>query len=442
MRMNALTCFIKRLTDNRTTPVSLTESSTRPEGFVQRPLTSVYCKDVQYLPAMKSSIPPPLRSTRLLDQLRERIRYRHYSLSTERSYAYWVRYFVRFHGLRHPRELGVADVEAFLSHLANARAASASTHKQALAALLFLYKHVLNIELPWMQEIGRPQTPARLPVVLSCDEVQRLLAAISGVEGCIAQLLYGTGMRKMECLRLPVKDVDFDRGLIFVREGKGKKDRVTMLPSAVAPALRKQLAYSRALWGLDRAAERAGVELPGALACKYPRAGESWIWFWVFPAPHESKDPRSGVHRRHHLYEQSIQRAIKNGAAKAGIIKPVGAHTLRHSFATHLLERGQDIRTIQELLGHSRVDTTMIYTHVLNRGASGVASPLDSLKCSEPLAAYARYQITSAAMNTPTIVNAIASLIAVPTSSPNHVAAPTLPARNASLCARILSRQR
>jgi len=385
---------------------------------------------------MKSSIPPPLRSTRLLDQLRERIRYRHYSLSTERSYAYWVRYFVRFHGLRHPRELGVADVEAFLSHLANARAASASTHKQALAALLFLYKHVLNIELPWMQEIGRPQTPARLPVVLSCDEVQRLLAAISGVEGCIAQLLYGTGMRKMECLRLRVKDVDFDRGLIFVREGKGKKDRVTMLPSAVVPVLRKQLAYSRALWGVDRAAERAGVELPGALASKYPRAGESWPWFWVFPAPHESKDPRSGVRRRHHLYEQSIQRAIKSGAAKAGIFKPVGSHTLRHSFATHLLERGQDIRTIQELLGHSHVDTTMIYTHVLNRGASGVASPLDSLKCSEPLAAYARNQITSAAMNTPTIVNAIASLIAVPISSPNHVAAPTLPARNASLCAR------
>ncbi len=387
---------------------------------------------------MKSvTLPPPLHSTRLLDQLREQIRYRHYSLSTERSYAYWVRYFIRFHGLRHPRELGGAEVEAFLSYLANARAASASTHKQALAALLFLYKHVLNSELPWMQEIGRPQTPARLPTVLSRNEVQRLLAAISGVEGCIAQLLYGTGMRKMECLRLRVKDLDFDRRLILVREGKGKKDRVTMLPAALAPALRQQLAYARALWGADRAAGRTGVELPGALARKYPRAGETWGWFWVFPSQHESMDTRSGARRRHHVYEQSTQRALKRAAQTAGIFKPVSAHTLRHSFATHLLERGQDIRTIQELLGHSHVDTTMIYTHVLNRSASGVASPLDSLHCSEPSSPYSpgTAQISSAAMNTPIIVNAMASFSAVATSSPNHVAAPTLPARNTSLCA-------
>lgn len=250
-----------------------------------------------------------------------------------------------------------------------------------------------------MQAIGRPQTPARLPVVLSRDEVERLLAAVSGVERCIAQLLYGTGMRKMECLRLRVKDIDFDRGLIFVREGKGKKDRVTMLPVASAPALRKQLAYARAMWGADRAAERPGVELPGALARKYPRAGESWGWFWVFPSDHVSTDPRSGVRRRHHLYEQSIQRAIKRAAQTAAIYKPVGAHTLRHSFATHLLERGQDIRTIQELLGHSHVDTTMIYTHVLNRGASGVASPLDSLHCSEPLRLLRTYRHTVEKIN-------------------------------------------
>lgn len=280
---------------------------------------------------MKPGSPPPLRSVRLLDQLRERIRYRHYSLSTERSYAYWVRWFIRFHGLRHPRELGGAEVEAFLSHLANQRAASASTHKQALAALLFLYKQVLGIELPWMQEIGRPQTPVRLPVVLSRDEVQRLLAAGSGVGGCIVRLLYGTGLRKMECLRLRVKDLDFDRGIIVVREGKGQKDRITMLPQALAPALREQLACARSLWAADRAAGRPGVELPGALARKYQRAGESWGWFWVFPSDHESTDPRSGLRRRHHLYEQSIQRAIRRAAAAAGIHKPVGAHTLRHS---------------------------------------------------------------------------------------------------------------
>jgi integron integrase len=332
--------------------------------------------------------PPPLRSVRLLDQLRERIRYRHYSLSTERSYAYWVRAFIRFHGLRHPQEMGVREVEAFLSHLANQREASASTHKQALAALLFLYRHVLDQELPWMQEIGRPQTPVRLPTVLSCDEVERLLGAMTGVPGLVARLLYGTGMRKMECLRLRVKDLDFDRRLIVVREGKGGKDRITMLPQALAPALREQLAYARSLWAADRAVARLGVELPGALARKYPRAGESWGWFWVFPADHESIDPRTHIRRRHHLFEQSVQRAIKRAAVTARIFKPVGAHTLRHSFATHLLERGQDIRTIQELLGHAHVDTTMIYTHVLNRGAGGVVSPLDSLRCAEPACAY------------------------------------------------------
>ena len=327
---------------------------------------------------------PSLRSVRLLDQLRERLRYRHYSLSTERSYAYWVRSYIRFHGLRHPREMGGREVEAFLSHVANQRGASASTHKQALSALLFLYRHVLDVELPWMQDIGRPQTPARLPTVLSREEVERLLAAMPGVPGLVSRLLYGTGMRKMECLRLRVKDLDFDRGLIVVREGKGNKDRITMLPQVLAPPLRSQLAYARSLWAADRAAGRPGLELPGALVRKYPRAGESWGWFWVFPSEHESADPRSAVRRRHHLFEQSIQRAIKRGAVTAQIAKPVGAHTLRHSFATHLLERGQDIRTIQELLGHAHVDTTMIYTHVLNRGAGGVLSPLDSLRCAEP----------------------------------------------------------
>lgn len=339
---------------------------------------------------MQSANFPPLRSTRLLDQLRERIRYRHYSLSTEHAYVYWTRVFIRFHRLRHPRDMGAAEVEAFLSHLANQRKASASTHKQALSALLFLYRQVLEVDLPWMEEIGRPRVPARLPVVLSTGEVQHLLQAMTGVDGLVARLLYGTGMRKMECLRLRVKDVDFDRSLIVVREGKGKKDRITMLPTALVAALHEQLAYARSLWGVDRAAQRPGVELPGALTRKYPRAGESWAWFWVFPADHESTDPRSGIRRRHHRFDESVQRALRRAAQTAGIHKPVSAHTLRHSFATHLLERGQDIRTIQELLGHAHVDTTMIYTHVLNRGPAGVRSPLDvpAPTCAEPTPCY------------------------------------------------------
>jgi len=328
---------------------------------------------------MKPDALPALRSTRLLDQVRERVRYLHYSLSTEHSYVQWVRRFVHFHQLRHPREMGGPQVEQFLAHLANQRQASASTHKQALSALLFLYRQVLGTELPWMQEIGRPRTPARLPTVLSRAEVERLLAATRGTTGLILRLLYGTGMRKMECLRLRVKDLDFDRRVITVREGKGNKDRVALLPAALLDPLREQLQYAHALWRTDRAAERPGVEIPPGLARKYPRADRSWGWFWVFPAQAESTDPRSGTRRRHHLFEERVQRAVRQAASEAGIAKPVGAHTLRHSFATHLLERGQDIRTIQELLGHSHVDTTMIYTHVLNRGGRGVLSPLDDL---------------------------------------------------------------
>jgi integron integrase len=326
---------------------------------------------------MRSNVPPPpLRATRLLDQVRERLRYGHYSLSTERSYVYWIRWFVRFHGLRHPRDMGAAEVEAFLSWLANRRGASASTHKQALSALVFLYRQVLRADLPWLQEIGRPRTPQRLPVVLSRGEVQQLLAATTGEHHLVFRLLYGTGMRKMEALRLRVKDVDFERRLIVVREGKGNKDRITMLPSALVPDLQQQLAYARTLWAGDRATKRPGVETPPPVAKKYPRAAESWSWFWVFPADHESIDPRSGVRRRHRLFEGTLGLAIKRAAVRAQIAKPISTHTLRHSFATHLLERGQDIRTIQELLGHSHLDTTMIYTHVLNRG-TGVLSPLD-----------------------------------------------------------------
>ena len=263
------------------------------------------------------------------------------------------------------------------SHLATQRQCSASTHKQALSALLFLYRQVLGIDLPWMQQISRPSTPARLPNVLSRSEVERLLSLMTGTPALVAQLLYGTGMRKMECLRLRVKDLDLDRRVIIVREGKGQKDRRTVLPQALLPALRAQLQSAHALWRADRTAERPGVEVPPGLARKYPRADQSWAWFWVFPADRESTDPRSGVQRRHHLYEAQVARALRQAALLAGIAKPVSAHTLRHSFATHLLERGQDIRTIQELLGHSHVDTTMIYTHLVNLGARGVVSPLD-----------------------------------------------------------------
>ncbi|QCB45478.1 integron integrase [Hydrogenophaga sp. PAMC20947] len=327
---------------------------------------------------------PLLRSTRLLDQVSERIRYMHYSLKTEKAYLYWVRFFIRWSatqagGMRHPRDMGVADVEAFLSMMANERKVSASTHNQALSALLFLYREVLNIDLPWLNNIGRPQQAKRIPSVLTKDEVAGLLAQMDGITALLARLLYGTGMRLMEGMRLRVKDVEFDRHVVIVREAKGGKDRVVMLPRSLAPALRLQMLAARALWEADRQAQRGGVEVPHALDVKYPKVGYSWGWFWLFPSPTFSIDPRSGVERRHHLFEERLQRALKVAVPKAGIHKPVSVHTLRHSFATHLLQGGTDIRTVQELLGHSDVSTTMIYTHVLKVAAGGTASPLDAL---------------------------------------------------------------
>ncbi|MBB6092372.1 integron integrase [Povalibacter uvarum] len=322
---------------------------------------------------------PPLRAARLLDQVRERVRYLHYSLRTEEAYVYWVRRFVRFHGIRHPRTLGATDVERFLSDLAVQRNASPSTHKQALAALLFLYRQVLDIDLPWMQQIGRPKSQPRIPVVLSRLEIAALLQSMEPNDRLIAQVLYGMGLRLMECLRLRVKDVDFDRKVVVVREGKGGKDRVVMLPAALETSLRDQLKVSRALWADDRAQGHPGVELPDALARKYPNAPLAWTWHWVFPAPALSTDPRTGIRRRHHRYEQTVGRAIARAAASARIEKKVTAHTLRHSFATHLLDAGVDIRRVQELLGHSDVSTTMIYTHVLPSSAAGTRSPLDVL---------------------------------------------------------------
>ncbi|QTD46217.1 integron integrase [Ottowia testudinis] len=328
--------------------------------------------------------PPPQAEPRLLDQLRSALRYRHLSLSTEKLYVYWVRAFVKFHGLRHPREMGAAEVEAFLAHLAEARQVSASTHKQALSALLFLYREVLKIDLHWLTEIGRPRTVRRLPVVLTSDEVRRTLAAMApGVHQLVAQLLYGTGMRVMEALRLRVKDVDFDHGAIVVREAKGGKDRVVMLPDSLREPLRLQLQAAHAVWAQDRAAGRPGVDLPHALAVKYPRAPESWAWFWVFPQVTLATDPRSGIKRRHHIYDETFRRALQRALREASIRKPASPHTLRHSFATHLLQRGADIRTVQELLGHADVSTTMIYTHVL-KVTGGVPSPLDVLMNQPP----------------------------------------------------------
>ncbi len=321
---------------------------------------------------------------RLLDQLRARLRYRHYALSTEKLYVYWARFFIRFHTLRHPRDMGAPEVEAFLAHLANERQVAPSTHKQALAAILFLYKEVLAQDLPWMTEMGRPRGHTRLPVVLTLPEVLQTLALLDAaqpVHGLFARLLYGTGMRIMEAARLRVKDVDFEHGAIVVREGKGGKDRVVMLPQVLREPLRAQLARARALWQHDRDAGVPGVEMPHALAAKYPRADRSWAWFWVFPQTSLSQDPRNatGEERRHHLFAQSFRRAFAKALRRAGVTKPASPHTLRHSFATHLLQRGCDIRTVQELLGHADVSTTMIYTHVL-KVAGGVQSPLDVLE--------------------------------------------------------------
>jgi integron integrase len=314
----------------------------------------------------------------LIERVRERIRYRHFSFRTEQAYVGWIRRFVHFHERKHPREMGAPEVEAFLNHLANDRDVAASTHNQALSALLFLYSDVLGLALPWLGEIDRPKRPRRLPVVLTQPEVREVLAQIDGTAGLMARLLYGTGMRLMECVRLRVKDLDLARGEIVVRQGKGGRDRVTMVPRALVTPLREQLARSRARWQADRLAGTAGVELPQALAGKYPQAGTSWGWFWVFPAGGLSRDPRSGVVRRHHVHEESLQRAVKRAVRNAGIAKPATTHTFRHAFATHLLESGYDIRTVQELLGHRDVSTTMIYTHVLNRGGRGVVSPLDA----------------------------------------------------------------
>ena len=316
---------------------------------------------------------------RLLDVLRDRLRLKHYSLRTEQQYVNWVRRFLRFHQLRHPREMGAVEVTAFLTDLAVAGQVSASTQNQALSALLFLYREVLELDLPWLDEVVRAKQPSRLPVVLTRREVAAVLAHADGLYALQLRLLYGTGMRLMECMRLRVKDVDFERLEVLVRDGKGAKDRVTMLPQSLREPLQAHLLRRRAVYEADLAAGMAEVYLPDALGRKYPNAAKEWGWQYVFATSGYVRDPRSGAVRRHHQDEKLLQRAMKRAVAAAGIAKPATPHTLRHSFATHLLEAGYDICTVQELLGHADVATTMIYTHVLNKGGRGVASPLDAL---------------------------------------------------------------
>jgi integron integrase len=326
------------------------------------------------------SAPPP----RLLDRVRQAARLRHMSRRTEEAYVGWIRRFIVFHGRRHPTELGAEQVTAFLSALAMEQRVAASTQNQALAALVFLYREVLGVELPWLQGLVRAKTPRRLPVVLTRAEVESLLAHMDGVPRLMATLLYGSGLRLLECCRLRVKDVDFARNQLVVRRGKGDKDRATMLPRSVARDLATQIERSRVQHRRDLALGAGWVELPGALARKFRSAGREWAWQWVFPATRIYCERETGQRRRHHLHETVVQQAVRRAALAAGITKHATCHTLRHSFATHILEEGSDIRTVQELLGHRDLATTMIYTHVLNRGPAGVVSPVDRLMSGGP----------------------------------------------------------
>jgi integron integrase len=318
-----------------------------------------------------------VQPARLMDEVRCRLRVKHYSLRTEQAYTAWIRRFIVANDKRHPREMGGAEVETFLTRLASEGEVAAGTQNQALSALLFLYREVLGVALPWMDNVTRAKRPRRVPTVLSRDEIARLFAAMDGRAALVARLLYGTGLRLMEGLRLRVKDVDFARNEIVVRDGKGGKDRHTVLPRLLVESLRTEVERARVLHAQDLALGAGAAWLPHALARKYKRANREFGWQYVFPAAQLSRDPHSGALRRHHVDDAVFSRALKRASVRAGILKPLSAHTLRHSFATHMIEAGYDIRTVQELLGHKDVTTTQIYTHVLNRGAGGVLSPLD-----------------------------------------------------------------
>jgi integron integrase len=321
----------------------------------------------------------PNKEPKLLDQVRAKIRLKHYSIRTEQAYTDWIKRFISHFGKKHPRDMGAAEVEQFLTHLAVNGKVAASTQNQAKCALLFLYKEVLALELPWLDNVEQAKTPKRLPVVLNRDEIQAILSRLTGTQWLIVSLLYGTGMRIMECLRLRVQDVDVKRREILVRDGKGFKDRVTMLPMSLVVLLQAHLLKVRELHESDTQQGFGAVYMPYALERKYPNAAKAWTWQYVFPAAKLSTDPHSGAVRRHHVQEQAIQRAVKQAVRDADLSKAATPHTFRHSFATHLLEGGYDIRTVQKLLGHADVSTTMIYTHVLNKGGKGVTSPLDQL---------------------------------------------------------------
>ena len=324
--------------------------------------------------AVAGGTPPP----KLLDRVRQALRARHYSPRTERAYVAWIRRYIVFHGKRHPMEMGNQEVTAFLSALATRQKVSASTQNQAFSALLFLYREVLEKPLAGLEKVTRAKPSLRLPVVLSADEVAAILNELSGVSRLMASLLYGAGMRLLECCRLRVKDIDFSSRQVSVRDGKGRKDRLTVLPTALIECLQDHLQHVHAQHQSDLRAGFGTVALPDALARKYPSAAREWAWQWVFPATRFYKDEATGVQRRHHLHETVLQKAFAAAVRTAGVTKPASCHSLRHSFATRLLEQGYDLRTIQELLGHSDISTTMIYTHVLNRGGRGVRSPLDA----------------------------------------------------------------
>jgi len=325
-----------------------------------------------------SDISTTTNPPKLLDQVRNKLRVKHYSIRTEQSYTDWIKRYILFNGKRHPNELGGQDVESFLTHLAVEGKVAAATQNQAKSAILFLYREVLAVDLPWLDNVTQAKAPKRLPVVLTVIEVQTLLSRLTGTHSLISNLLYGGGLRLMEAVRLRVKDVDFARREILVREGKGFKDRVTMLPEAVVAPLKAHLVGVKALHDEDLTLGAGEVYLPFALDKKYPNAARDWGWQYVFPSKNLSLDPRSEKTRRHHIDEKGVQRAVKQAVRDIELVKPATPHTFRHSFATHLLQAGYDIRTVQELLGHADVATTMIYTHVLNKGGRGVKSPLDS----------------------------------------------------------------
>lgn len=317
---------------------------------------------------------------KLLEQVRISCRYKHFSLSTERAYTQWIKRYVLFHQKQHPANLSAEHVTAYLAYLTNKCGVSKSTHQQALSALLFLYKEVLNLNLPWLDQLYRPTPTKRLPLVISTNEVKEIFKHLQPHDLIKCQLLYGTGMRLIEMYSLRIKDIDFSNNQIVVRAAKGDKDRITVLPQSLKNTLQQQISNAEKVWQSDRLHNnKAGVYLPDALAKKYPNAATTLAWFWLFPSPTESTDPISKIYRRHHQHQQALQRAFKLAVQNSGINKPVTLHTLRHCFATHLLQSGQDIRTIQALLGHSQLETTMIYTHVLNVNKLGAISPLDQL---------------------------------------------------------------